>query len=119
MRKLFISIFLVATFIYCNGDAHQQQTNDAFFKQLIALKEFKQEDKAMDSLKKIKGLPYSISFTIVNGFFSKEDSLKNFGTAFIEENLSPDSRITYTVKFDNAKKKIIQVKKENKGYAEQ
>lgn len=93
-----------------------QEQNDDFFNQVVKLKEVKLVEAKIDSLKKKTGLPFEISIDILHTPLTKQDSVNGIATAFINEELKLDHRIIYSVKYNRIEKRIILVKKENKGF---
>jgi hypothetical protein len=120
------SIFILTTQVACQNSSSKASSiresdttklaSDKFFKQVMLLDEFKQEQKRVDSIKKVYGIPVKVSVDIVDSSFLQEDKGKNISVAFINEQYPYDNRIMYTIKFDKNKQKIISVNKEKKQF---
>ena len=82
----------------------------------MLLDEFKQEQRRVDSIKKVSGIPVKVSVDVVDSSFLQEDKGKNISLVFINEQYPYDNRIMYTIKFDKDKQKIISVDKEKKQF---
>ena len=120
------SIFILATQVACQNPSSQTSSTrqsdttkfatDNFFKQVMLLDEFKQEQKRVDSIKKVSGIPVKVSVDIVDSSFLQEDKGKNISLAFINEQYPYDNRIIYTIKFDKGQQKIISINKDKKQF---
>ena len=121
-----LSIFILTTQVACQNSSSQASSikesdttrlaSDELFKQVMLLDEFKQEQKRVDSIKKVSGIPVKVSVDIVDSSFLQEDKGKNISVAFINEQYPYDNRIMYTIKFDKNKQKIISVNKDKKQF---
>jgi hypothetical protein len=129
LSRLTISLltFLILTnFASCQNKSQQtnatKQTDttkfatDDFFKQVLQLDEFKQEEKRVDSISKVSQIPIKVSVDIVDRSFLDEDRGRNISLAFINEQYPYERRIMYTIKFDKNKKKIIAIIKDKKQF---
>ena len=91
--------------------------NETFFKQIMQLDEFKQEQKQVDSIKKISKFPVQLHVDIVQSSFLDEDKGQNISLAFINEDYPYNHNQTiYTIKFDKDKQKIILIRKNKKQF---
>jgi hypothetical protein len=114
-----LTVLILTNFASCQNKSQQtiatKQTGttkfatDNFFKQVLQLDEFKQEEKRLDSISKISQIPIKVSVEIVDNSFLDEDKGKNISLAFINEQYPYERRIMYTIKFDKSKKKIIAI----------
>jgi ABC-type taurine transport system substrate-binding protein len=121
-----VSIFILTTQAACQNSTSNtssikqsdttKHATDNFFKQIMLLDEFNQEQKRVDSIKKVSGVPVEVSVDIVDSSFLKEDEGKSISLAFINEKYPYDNRIMYTIKFDKNKQKIISVDKDKKQF---
>ncbi|HVY75241.1 MAG TPA: hypothetical protein VG890_10445 [Puia sp.] len=94
-----------------------KSSTEIFFKQVMQLDEFKQEQIRIDSIKKASGLSVKFHVDIVDSSFLTEDKGKNISLAFINEDYPYDpNRTIYTIKFDKDKQKIISVDKDKKQF---
>ncbi len=121
-----LTVLIVTNFASCQDKIQQTDlpkqadttkfATDGFFKQVMQLSEFKQEEKRVDSINKISQVQIKVSIHILDSSFLDGDKGKNISIAFINEQYPYDTRIMYTVKFDKDKKKIISITKENKQF---
>ncbi len=96
------------------GDTTKSNT-EIFFKQVMQLNEFKQEQKRVDSIKITSKIPVKLHVDIMDSSFLNEDKGKNISLAFINEDYPYNHNQTmYTVKFDKDKKKIISIDRNTK-----
>lgn len=121
-----LTVLILTNFASCQNKSQQsistQKTNttkfatDDFFKQVLQLDEFKQEEKRVDSMSKLSQIPIKVSVDIVDSSFLDEDKGKNISLAFINEQYPYERRIMYTIKFDKEEKKIIAIIKDKKQF---
>ncbi|WP_256014197.1 hypothetical protein [Desertivirga xinjiangensis] len=104
------ALLTVLNSAYGQTKSTKELKENAFFSQLIELKEFKIEDKRADSLKKA-GSDLAIAIDIIEESPFSEDSLKNYAVGFIKYDLGPLDLILYEVKFDKGTKKIATIEK--------
>jgi hypothetical protein len=90
-----------------------QASNPRIMAKITELKEFKAEEKRIDSLKQT-GQNVEMTISIIKGSFDTEDNGKDISTAFINEDLGFDETILYTVKFNSKTGEIISIKSNKK-----
>lgn len=116
------SIFILSTQVACQNTSSQTSSTkqsdttksgtNNFFKQVMLLDEFKQEQKRVDSIKRASGVPVKLHVDIVDSSFLDEDKGRNISLAFINEDYPYNHNQTmYTIKFDKDKQKIISIDK--------
>jgi hypothetical protein len=103
-----IAIFLT-TWSFSNG----QTSNPKIMKRITELKEFKAEEKRIDSLKQT-GRKVDITISIIKNSFDTENNEKEISTAFISEDIGFDETILYTIKFNAKTEEIISIKSNKK-----
>lgn len=111
LTTLSILLFVLIIHASCQNIIQQKNTikSESFFQQISQLNEFKLEDKRIDSIKKATLVPVKISVEIIDSSFLNEDIGKNISLGFINEEYPFDKRVTYTIKFDKTKQKIISI----------
>ena len=121
-----LTVLILTNFASCQNKSQQtistKQTDttkfatDDFFKQVLQLDEFKQEEKRVDSISKLSQIPIKVSVDIMDSSFLDEDKGKNISLAFISEQYPYERRIMYTIKFGKNKKEIIAIIKDKKQF---
>src|SRR5690606_4096041 len=104
--RLFVMIGILLTTWSCSKG---QTTNPKIMTKITELKEFKAEEKRIDSLKQT-GQKVDITISIIKGSLDTEDNGKDISTAFINEDLGFDETILYTIKFNSKTEEIISIK---------
>src|SRR5262245_61104170 len=104
--RLFIMIGILLATWSCSRD---QGSVPRIMTKITELKEFKAEEKRIDSLKQI-GQKVDITISIIKDSLDTEDSGKDISTAFINEDLGFAETILYTVKFNSKTEEIISIK---------
>src|SRR5580698_3563140 len=114
---LLILSFVLTIHVYCQKSNQlmnqvkqidtTKSSTDNFSKKIKELKEFKQEQKRIDSINKTSGTPVKLYIDIVDSSFLSEDKGKNISLAFVNEDYYYNHNQTmFFVKFDKDKQKI-------------
>jgi hypothetical protein len=113
-KKRLIRLFVMIGVLLTTSSCFKGQTNSPkIMNKITELKEFKAEEKRIDSLKQT-GRKVDITISIINNSFDPEDKGKNISTAFINEDLGFDETILYEVKFNSKTEEIISIKSNKK-----
>jgi hypothetical protein len=114
-RKQLTALFVMMGMAMATWSCSKGQTGTPkIMTRITELREFKAEEKRIDSLKQT-GQKVDITISIIKASFDAEDSAKGVSTAFINEDIGFDETILYTIKFDSKTEEIISVKS-NKRY---
>ena len=121
LTTLLILFFVLTMYVSCKNSNQTKNTdtikssNEAFFKQVTQLDEFKQEQKRVDSIMKTSGFPAKFHVEIFDSSFLNGYKGKNISLALIIEDYPYNhSQTMYTIKFDKGKQKIISIDKGKK-----
>jgi hypothetical protein len=107
------TVLLVISTLAILSCSKRQETNTKIADKISELKEFKVEEKRIDSLKQA-GLKVDITISIIDASFNVEDKGQNISTAYIIEDLGFSETILYEVRFNTKTKEILSVKRNKK-----
>ncbi|HSZ33194.1 MAG TPA: hypothetical protein VK772_07775 [Puia sp.] len=118
LNDLFISNMAIRKKMQCDfvprdKDVREKRASDQhdFAKSILALNEFKIEDKRVDSLNKTSDHKRRITITIIDDSYLKEDNPKIIKLGLVNEENGVDKKILLTIKYDKIKQEIVSVEK--------
>lgn len=104
--RLFLTVGALLTTLSCS----KRQTDiPNIMNKITELKEFKAEERRIDSLKQT-GMKVEITVSIINGSLNGEDKGNDISTAFVNEDFGFDEMILYEIKFNSKTDEIISIK---------
>ena len=107
--KLIRTVLTFGVLLTTSSCSKGQTGTPNIMNKISELKEFKTEERRIDSLKRT-GMKVEITVGIINSSFDEEDKGKEISTAFVNEDLGFDETILYEIKFNRKTTEIISIK---------